>query len=147
MIVFGVATIVALITSFSAKLLADAFLHDRIALIGAFAGLLPTHNPGIAFGVRLPGGAQELLILIALALVVVAAVRSERSVTGDIGYGLIVGGALGNVLDRLQDGLVTDFFQIGSFAIFNVADSCITVGVALLLAQSLISFCHNSLKR
>jgi signal peptidase II len=40
-------------------------------------------------------------------------------------------------MDRLRDGFVTDFFQVASFPVFNVADSCITVGVALLLVESL----------
>lgn len=147
MSLFIIATGTAFALSFAAKLMADAYLHHRIALIGSFAGLLPTRNPGIAFGVQLPGGMQEVLILIALALVVIAAIRSDRSRFGDSGYGLIVGGALGNVVDRMLDGFVTDFFQVGSFPIFNVADSCISIGVALLLAQSLLSVFGNHSKR
>jgi signal peptidase II len=137
----------AFILSFSAKLVADAYLHERIAILGSFAGLLPTRNPGIAFGLQLPGGFQEILIVLALILVLIAAVRSDRSRIGDWGYGLIVGGALGNVVDRIRDGFVTDFFQVGTFPVFNVADSCITVGVVLLLAQSLISVRGNRSKR
>lgn len=147
MILLTSATVIALALSLSAKLIADAYLHERIAVIGSFAGLLPVQNPGIAFGVQLPGGMQEVLILIALALVVAAAIRSDRSRLGDSGYGLIVGGALGNVADRLFDGFVTDFFQVGSFPVFNVADSCISIGVALLLAQSLLSVFGNHSKR
>lgn len=146
MMIFWSATLLAFAISFATKLFADYFLDHRIALIGSFAGLLPTKNPGIAFGVQLPGGAQELLILLALVLVIVAAFRSERSKVGDAGYGLIVGGALGNVLDRVNDGFVTDFFQVGTFPVFNVADSCITIGVALLLAQSLIFVRYNRLR-
>jgi len=147
MLLFGIVSLAAFLLSFSAKLIADAFLHERIALVGSFAGLLPIRNPGIAFGMQLPGGYQELLIVCALVLVVVSAIRSDRSVTGDWGYGLIVGGALGNIVDRLNDGFVTDFFQVSTFPIFNVADSCITVGVALLLAQSILSVRINHLKR
>lgn len=147
MITVSLATFVAFLLSFTAKLTADAFLHNRIAILGSFAGLLPTRNPGIAFGIRLPSGFQEVFIVLALGLVVFAAVRSERSRIGDWGYGLIVGGALANVVDRVRDGFVTDFFQIGSFAIFNVADSCISIGVVLLLAQSLISVRSSRLKR
>lgn len=147
MLILISATISAFALSFTAKLLADAYLHDRIALLGSFVGLLPVRNPGIAFGIQLPGGVQELLILIALVLVIYAAARSERSRLGDCGYGLIVGGALGNVVDRVKDGFVTDFFQVGAFPVFNVADSCITIGVVLLLAQSVISFRYNRLKQ
>lgn len=143
---FWIVTLSAFTLSFTTKLIADAYLHERIALIGSFVGLLPVSNPGIAFGVRLPNGIQEILIVIALVLVFFAALRSHHSRADDCGYGLIVGGAVGNVLDRLFDGFVTDFFQIGSFAIFNVADSCITIGVALLLAQSALFFCGNHVK-
>jgi lipoprotein signal peptidase len=65
------------------------------------------------------------------------AVRAKGSAAQRVGFGLIIGGALGNVADRLLDGHVTDFFQVGAFPIFNVADSCITVGVVILLAESL----------
>lgn len=137
MFLLSLSAIVAFLFSFSAKLIADAYLHERMPIIGSFAGLLYAKNPGVAFGLQL-GHWQDLIILCALALVIVAAVRAERSRTGDAGFGLIIGGALGNVLDRLNDGFVTDFFQIGTFPIFNVADSCITIGVCLLLVQSLI---------
>lgn len=133
---FYLTTIVAFLSSFAAKLIADAFLTDRIPVLGSFAGLTLTHNPGIAFGVRLPSGYQEAIIIAALVLVCIVAVKSPKTPLNVWGYGLIVGGALGNVVDRLFDGVVTDFFQVGTFPVFNIADSCITVGVALLLAQS-----------
>jgi signal peptidase II len=49
--------------------------------------------------------------------------------------GLILGGALGNVIDRIRLGYVVDFIQVGWFPIFNLADSAITVGAALLMLQ------------
>lgn len=132
---FFIAASVGLIISLIAKWLADAYLHAHVNILGTFAGLEPAHNSGVAFGMQLPPVFQELLIVAALIFVCVLAWKSERTTFSSLGYGLIVGGALGNVLDRLQDGLVTDFFQIGSFAIFNVADSCITIGVVFLLAE------------
>jgi signal peptidase II len=51
--------------------------------------------------------------------------------------GLILGGAFGNLIDRVRLGYVVDFIQIGWFPIFNVADSAITVGAALLMLQFL----------
>lgn len=128
---------IALLASLAAKWLADAFLHTRVALIGSFAGLDPVQNGGVAFGLRLPGVFQELLIITALIFVCVLAWKSKRTTVSSIGYGLIIGGALGNVLDRALDGYVTDFFQVGTFPVFNIADSCITVGVLFLLAEIL----------
>lgn len=118
-----------------AKFLADAFLTDRIPILGSFAGLQMSHNAGIAFGVQLPPVFQELLIACALIFVIVLALRSAHTSVSRLGYGLIIGGALCNAADRLRDGLVTDFFQVGTFPIFNVADSAITVGVVFLLAE------------
>jgi signal peptidase II len=135
MFLFGAAAVLALVVSLIAKFFVDTFLHTRLAIIGSFAGLEPVHNPGVAFGVQLPGISQEILILSALTFVCFLAWKTKQTTASSIGYGLIVGGALANVLDRLMDGVVTDFFQIGGFAIFNVADSCITIGVVFLLAE------------
>ena len=55
-----------------------------------------------------------------------------------LALGLQLGGALGNLIDRLTRGTVTDFLSVGTFPVFNVADSGISVGVALLLADMLI---------
>ncbi|OGJ55579.1 signal peptidase II [Candidatus Peribacteria bacterium RIFCSPHIGHO2_02_FULL_52_16] len=124
--------------SFAAKLLADVYLVERIAIIGQFIGLDPALNPGIAFGLQLPAGFQEILILAALVLVAIFAVRSTKTLLTHVGFGMILGGALANILDRLRDGFVTDFFQVGTFPVFNVADSFITIGVALLLLEWVI---------
>ncbi len=137
MLFFSLVAIGSLVLSFIAKVLADVFLTDRIAIIGEFAGLQYVLNPGVAFGLRLPSGIQEAVIIVALILVIIVAYRSEPTPLNRWGFGLIAGGALGNIIDRLPDGFVTDFFQIGSFPVFNVADSCITVGVGLLLVESL----------
>ena len=126
--------------------LADTLLDKRIAIIGDFAGLQYGLNPGIAWGIRLPSGLQEALILIALACVGFLAYRSckpESGITNDVlrmrqtAFGLILGGGLGNIIDRIPDGVVTDFIQIGSFPVFNLPDSFVTVGVGLLFLDSL----------
>ncbi len=123
------------LSSMIAKWLADAFLHGRVAVIGSFLGLQYSLNPGIAFSITFPGPLQTLLIVVALLAMIVVAVRSAHSPQSQIAFGLIIGGAFGNIADRLLDGAVTDFVQVGTFPVFNVADSCITVGVALLLLE------------
>lgn len=125
--------LISVALSLFSKFLADSFLTHRIAVIGDFMGLVRTENPGIAFGIRLPKSVQTLAIAAALVLVAVLAVRSAKTRLQGIGFGLIIGGAIGNILDRLPDSVVTDYFQVGTFPVFNVADSCITVGVLLLL--------------
>ncbi|MFH0770115.1 MAG: signal peptidase II [Candidatus Peregrinibacteria bacterium] len=131
------------------NVLLEIFLKNRVPLLGSFAGLELSHNPGIAFGMRLPPLLQTILIVIALIVVGWLALQSvdprknanyQLSIINDqTGYGLIMGGGLANLLDRAMDGLVTDYIQVGSFPVFNVADSCISIGVAILLLEVLVS--------
>lgn len=136
----------------SAAQIAERFLAVRIPLLGSFAGLQLSHNSGIAFGFILPPVVQELLIGLALVVVAWMAIRSIHSSNNrsflipntlipnpQIAYGLILGGGLANIIDRLPDGLVTDYFQIGTFPVFNVADSFITIGVLMLILEMLVS--------
>ena len=91
-------------------------------------------NRGAAFG--LFRGGSELLTLLAIGVIITVGVVYLRmpapSRTLAIGVGLILGGALGNLLDRLRLGHVIDFIAVGPWPKFNVADSAITLGVILL---------------
>lgn len=131
-----VVIVLSALVSLVASLLAD-HLTVRIPLLGDFAGLQLAHNPGIAFSIPLPKGFELIIILVALGLITWLAIRSAKLTIQQIGYGLIIGGAMGNILDRLPDGFVTDYFQVGTFPIFNVADSCITIGVVVLLVEEI----------
>jgi len=133
MFIFVFVAVAAFLGSMGAKLLADHFLTVRIPIIGSFAGLVHSVNPGISFGITLPF--QDFLVPLALLLVLILAWQSARSTLSHIAFGLIAGGAIANIADRFRDGVVTDFFQVGAFPIFNVADSCITIGVGLLLVE------------
>ena len=62
---------------------------------------------------------------------------SSRSMSV-ISLSLVLGGAVGNLIDRVWLGYVVDFFDLRVWPVFNVADSCITIGVGLLLWQSLV---------
>ncbi len=93
---------------------------------------------------------SNAVLLIGMAIVVLVLFwysfrdAAERSRVVRVAFGMIVGGAIGNIVDRLHYGYVidfVDFFRIWP-NIFNVADSCITVGVALLLLSSLVSRRH-----
>ncbi len=128
----GLATVLSL----GAAMVVDQFLSERIAILGSFAGLVRSYNTGIAFSLSL-GPLQNLLIVAVLIVVAVVAFRTAKTLFDQIGFGLIVGGGLANVIDRLLDGRVTDFFQVGTFPIFNLADACINVGIACLLFAAL----------
>lgn len=104
-----------------------------ITIIDGFAALRVSLNPGIAFSITFHPVFQSILIIVALAAVTGLAIRSRHDALRSTGFGLIIGGAIANFIDRLGDGFVTDYIVIGRFPVFNAADTCITVGAALLL--------------
>ncbi len=111
-----------------------------IPLLGNVLDLEYVQNNGVAFS--LLAGQTVLFVFIALAIAVIAVLywrtRDTASLPLKLTFGLIMGGAVGNLLDRFTRGSVVDFIHfhldaIGfNFAVFNVADSGITVGVFLL---------------
>lgn len=109
-----------------------------IPLIGDHIRLAYSHNTGIAFS--LFQGKSDVLTIVALVIITgaiylyVTQLPNRRRLV-QIAMGLILGGALGNVIDRVRLGYVVDFIQVGWFPIFNLADSAITVGAALLMLQ------------
>jgi signal peptidase II len=106
---------------------------EEVDVLGPL-GLTLSHNKGVAFG--LAGGAGVgLVLLTAAALALIAFVFSRDPARPGIwvATGLLAGGALGNLIDRLAAGEVTDYIDIGSWPPFNLADVAITVGVALMV--------------
>lgn len=96
------------------------------------------HNPGVAFG-QLSQAGPLLIVAALLAAAGILAYRVRLSRLGgpvhpllNIGLALPWGGAVGNLVDRLRLGKVVDFFDLGWFPVFNLADSAITVGAVLL---------------
>jgi signal peptidase II len=97
--------------------------------------LVHTRNTGVAFG-ALAGGGAIVTIVIALALVALLAYFAThvRRPLVWLPTGMLLGGAIGNVIDRARSGAVTDFVQLPlGFPPFNVADMSITFGVLVLL--------------
>ncbi len=106
-----------------------------------FVWITNAHNAGAAFGVA-QGGALLAVFLIGSIAVAIGLVyyvaRTPVSLAVGALLGLIMGGTVGNGFDRLFNGTVTDFIALHFWPVFNVADSAITVGVALLLAGYLV---------
>jgi signal peptidase II len=92
-----------------------------------------SHNSGVAFGLASGGGARLILVTaLALAVVAYAFARNPTRPGMWVAAGLLAGGALGNLADRVRADAVTDYIQIGSWPAFNLADVCVTAGVLLL---------------
>ncbi len=121
-----------------------------ISIIEGFARLRYTENTGAAFGFF--QGWTGLLSIAAIGIIVAIVLSASRvgaSAFGMVALGLVTGGALGNLVDRLRLGHVTDFIEVYgpylnvnnvhyTFPVFNVADSAITVGAVLLMATLLL---------
>jgi signal peptidase II len=122
------------------KILAERHLEGRPP-IDVIPGVLQfrfTTNPGGAFG--LFGRAAWLFVGASLVVIVIILIASTRpqSETGAVALGLVLGGALGNLTDRIVrgpelSGEVVDFIDFQVWPVFNIADSCIVIGAALLL--------------
>ncbi len=93
------------------------------------------YNSGISFSINQSGPLLTTIATIVVAVVaVVIGVRAQRGAP-TVGFGLLLGGGVANVIDRLAANphRVTDFMAVGSFPVFNLADAAITVGFIVLL--------------
>lgn len=92
-------------------------------------------NQGIAFGL-FQGADRILLVIITISIMVLVAIgfRTPSAQTGThTGIGLILGGALGNWIDRIRIGAVIDFLDFRIWPVFNLADTAITIGIGIFL--------------
>lgn len=119
-------------------------LHETVSVIPGFMNLTHVHNTGAAFGflntTEFPYKAAVMTLIAVCALVAVgyyALSLPPGQRTARLGLALILGGAVGNLIDRVRTGYVVDFVDVYwrdyHFWAFNVADSAITVGVGLML--------------
>ena len=99
-------------------------------------------NPGVSFGMLQNAGIWPLVVLtLAISAVLLYCLIKSETTFESLSYGMIIGGALGNLIDRFRFGAVADFLDVyvGTYhwPAFNVADACISIGVVLLLIQGI----------
>ena len=116
--------------------LGETWLPISLEWLGPYARIVNWHNTGAAFGM-FQGGSKVFTVL---AFIVIGAIlyyypHVEKSDwTLRLAMSMQFAGAAGNLIDRLtQNGRVTDFISVGTFPVFNIADSSISVGTAILL--------------
>lgn len=125
-----------------ALVLAKIDLHEAIPVMPFFQ-LVHVRNPGAAFGIGANASSKLVPLLLnvgAIAVFCVVVVYAMRSAVGDkllqTGLHLILGGAIGNLIDRFRFGYVIDFLDVyvgnHHWPAFNIADSAICIGIALL---------------
>jgi signal peptidase II len=111
------------------------WLPEWLGWLSPYARIVHWYNSGAAFGMFQNGN----MVFTVLAFIVIGAIIyyyphvESEDWTLKLAMGLQLAGAAGNLIDRLIMGKVTDFISIGTFPVFNVADSSISVGVAVLL--------------
>lgn len=113
-------------------------LHEVIQVVGNYVRITYILNPGAAFGL-FPGSRVALIAVSVAAVVIVMFVGGKRKgkLSTVIPLGLILGGAIGNLIDRVRLGEVVDFVQVGIppdtyWPVFNAADAAVTTGVVWL---------------
>lgn len=142
-----IAAIVLLVDFITKKIVATQMeIHEQISVIGNFFLITSHRNRGAAFGILQE---QRVFFVIITVLIVAGliwymqAVRKTAKPWLLVGLSLVLGGAIGNFIDRARFGEVVDFFDFNfgsyGFPIFNVADSAIVCGVILILLDTLLS--------
>ncbi|WP_421916285.1 signal peptidase II [Mesorhizobium sp.] len=124
--------------------------QEKVDLV-PFLALFRTYNTGIAFSMFSSFG-DTGLIVVSLAVVAFVLYLATRTPSGHVlartGFALIVGGALGNLIDRATYGHVIDYIlfhtPVWSFAVFNLADAFISVGAVLVVVDELIGWRHEA---
>lgn len=127
------AVVLVLDQASKALVRADVSVGEENELL-PFLSIGHVHNDGVAFGFLGGGGTLLLaIVLCAIAALVVFFARNAGKPLMWIPTGLLLGGAVGNLIDRLHQGYVTDFIQFPRFPSFNVADIAVTFGVIALV--------------
>ena len=133
----------------------SAFILDRITKFTAYNNLSPEQslsiipnifhltlvlNKAAAFGLFMDQRAFFISVsVIAIALIIIYIFKcKKKSLFLSSALGLILGGAAGNLFDRIRFGYVIDFLDFRIWPVFNMADACITIGAAMLVASTVL---------
>jgi signal peptidase II len=141
LVLFGVAGVIIALDQWTKWLAREnipfgaQWLPEWLMWLSPYARFVHWYNSGAAFGMFQNGNLvfTILAILVIIAIVYYFPQVEAEDWTLKVARGLQLAGAAGNLIDRLMMGKVTDFISVGSFPVFNVADSSITIGVIVLL--------------
>jgi signal peptidase II len=144
-VTLGLTALSVIAVDRGSKMLVDGVdLAAPHQLIGSFMQIIRGENRGGLFGIV--QGSAPLLAALSLGVIVALVIYHERDQAPQaslltVGIGLLIGGAIGNLIDRLAFGYVLDFIDIGvgslRFWTFNIADAGISLGIVILLVDTL----------
>ncbi len=138
----GAAATVVAVDQISKRWAENSFDAERLEVVPDVLWFTYVENPGSAFSMFQNAGVWLGLAAAGAVGVIGWALRKPRPGSEVIGLGLVMGGAVGNLVDRatrgegLLDGKVVDWIQIPNFPVFNMADTALTVGVGLVLLSA-----------
>lgn len=139
LILFSIATGIVVLDQWTKSLVRDTLAFGEIwspwAWLTPYARVVHWSNTGVAFGMFQNNNILFTILVSIIALVII--IYYPRLTEGDwflmIALSMQLGGAVGNLIDRLTIGHVTDFISVGNFAVFNVADASVTIGVGIMI--------------
>lgn len=144
----GVSTLIIVLDQWSKAVITSHFQHGESMPVTGFFNLVLAHNQGAAFSFLNEAGGWQRWLFSALAIaasvwIILLLQRHQSQKLFCFALALIMGGALGNLVDRIAYGYVVDFLDFHwntySFPSFNLADSAITCGAALWLLDSFLN--------
>ena len=144
---FGISAIVVALDLFTKHLVQQAFEYGEHLTINRFFDLVRYHNEGAAFSFLANAGGWQKWFFTGISIVAVVVItylilKNLHNKLFCLGLALVLGGAIGNLIDRFVHGAVVDFidiyYQQFHWPAFNVADSAITLGTFLLIVDELI---------
>ena len=142
---FGLSAVIVALDLFTKHLVQNAFAYGEHLTVTSFFDLVRYHNEGAAFSFLADAGGWQKwffsgISVVAIIVITYLIIKNTNQKLFSLGLALVLGGAIGNLYDRVTLGYVVDFlyFHINTFywPAFNVADSAICVGVGALLLDS-----------
>ena len=140
-VLIQLATLIFVIDQFTKFLVRDQLMFRESFPADGFLRFTHTHNTGSAFGIFQDQNTPLIVVSIVGVGILIMIYRSQRVPSSllRLSLGLQIGGALGNLFDRIRLGHVTDFMDVGTWPVFNVADASIITGLAILAYVFLIA--------
>ena len=140
-VLIQLATLIFVIDQFTKFLVRDQLMFRESFPADGFLRFTHTHNTGSAFGIFQDQNTPLIVVSIVGVGILIMIYRSQRVPSSllRLSLGLQIGGALGNLFDRIRLGHVTDFMDVGTWPVFNVADASIITGLAILAYIFLIA--------
>lgn len=138
----GIAATIVVADLLTKRYAALNFDGNPVEIIPGFFGFTYVENPGGAFGMFQNGGVVIGVAALVVTVIVLVALAMERPMAETVALGFVVGGAVGNLVDRFArgegiiDGPVIDWIELWWIPTFNIADASVTVAVVLLLIHA-----------